>query len=214
MTASAGIRPRISGLRAVSGTRSTSSWHVPDVFMTRRGRPEVIDVKPQRFVGHDVFPRQAELSEARCSRIGWVYRMATEPSAVAWVCAPGRRTITGTITIGDPAGRRAHDAYTGSCATGPGRCSGCGRCWPWTRSPGSLLRPLRSTWTATTRCSTRPAGRSRRPGISPGAVHCVRNRVVARPGVERGRDHPAAAGDVVGCGRVGPPAVDASTLPG
>lgn len=88
MTASAGIRPRISGLRPVSGTRLTSSWHVPDVFMTRRGRPEVIDVKPQRFVGHDVVPRQAELSEARCSRIGWVYRMATEPSAVAWVCAP------------------------------------------------------------------------------------------------------------------------------
>ncbi|MGH3503322.1 MAG: IS701 family transposase [Nocardioidaceae bacterium] len=28
-----------------------------------------------------------------------------------WVCAPGRRTITGMIAIADPAGRRAHDAY-------------------------------------------------------------------------------------------------------
>ena len=28
-----------------------------------------------------------------------------------WVCAPGRRTITGIIAVGDPAGRRAHDAY-------------------------------------------------------------------------------------------------------
>jgi hypothetical protein len=28
-----------------------------------------------------------------------------------WVCAPGRRTITAMITVADPAGRRAHDAY-------------------------------------------------------------------------------------------------------
>lgn len=28
-----------------------------------------------------------------------------------WVCAPGRRTITGMITVADPGGRRAHDAY-------------------------------------------------------------------------------------------------------
>lgn len=28
-----------------------------------------------------------------------------------WVCAPGRRTITNMIAVGDPAGRRAHDAY-------------------------------------------------------------------------------------------------------
>jgi hypothetical protein len=28
-----------------------------------------------------------------------------------WVCAPGRRTITAMIAVGDPAGRRAHDAY-------------------------------------------------------------------------------------------------------
>lgn len=28
-----------------------------------------------------------------------------------WVCAPGRRTITNMITVADPAGRRAHDAY-------------------------------------------------------------------------------------------------------
>jgi hypothetical protein len=28
-----------------------------------------------------------------------------------WVCAPGRRTITGMIAVADPAGRRAHDAY-------------------------------------------------------------------------------------------------------
>jgi len=28
-----------------------------------------------------------------------------------WVCAPGRRTITRMITVVDPAGRRAHDAY-------------------------------------------------------------------------------------------------------
>ncbi|WP_186526382.1 IS701 family transposase [Leekyejoonella antrihumi] len=28
-----------------------------------------------------------------------------------WVCAPGRRTVTAMITAGDPAGRRAHDAY-------------------------------------------------------------------------------------------------------
>ena len=28
-----------------------------------------------------------------------------------WVCAPGRRTITRMITVADPAGRRAHDAY-------------------------------------------------------------------------------------------------------
>ena len=28
-----------------------------------------------------------------------------------WVCAPGRRTITAMITVADPAGARAHDAY-------------------------------------------------------------------------------------------------------
>src|SRR5665811_1947473 len=28
-----------------------------------------------------------------------------------WVCAPGRRTITAMITVADPAGDRAHDAY-------------------------------------------------------------------------------------------------------
>jgi hypothetical protein len=28
-----------------------------------------------------------------------------------WICAPGRRTITAMITVADPAGRRAHDAY-------------------------------------------------------------------------------------------------------
>lgn len=28
-----------------------------------------------------------------------------------WVCAPGRRTITAMVAVGDPAGRRAHDAY-------------------------------------------------------------------------------------------------------
>jgi hypothetical protein len=28
-----------------------------------------------------------------------------------WVLAPGRRTITGMIVVGDPGGRRAHDAY-------------------------------------------------------------------------------------------------------
>lgn len=28
-----------------------------------------------------------------------------------WVCAPGRRTITAMIAVGDPAGVRAHDAY-------------------------------------------------------------------------------------------------------
>jgi hypothetical protein len=28
-----------------------------------------------------------------------------------WVCAPGRRTITGMVAVADPAGRRAHDAY-------------------------------------------------------------------------------------------------------
>ena len=28
-----------------------------------------------------------------------------------WVLAPGRRTITGMITVGDPGGRHAHDAY-------------------------------------------------------------------------------------------------------
>ena len=28
-----------------------------------------------------------------------------------WVCAPGRRTVTGMIAVADPEGRRAHDAY-------------------------------------------------------------------------------------------------------
>ena len=28
-----------------------------------------------------------------------------------WVCAPGRRTITAMVAVGDPAGTRAHDAY-------------------------------------------------------------------------------------------------------
>ena len=31
--------------------------------------------------------------------------------ATGWVCAPGRRTITGMINVADPAGRRAHDSY-------------------------------------------------------------------------------------------------------
>jgi hypothetical protein len=30
---------------------------------------------------------------------------------IGWVLAPGRRTITGMIAVGDPGGRRAHDAY-------------------------------------------------------------------------------------------------------
>lgn len=30
---------------------------------------------------------------------------------LGWVLAPGRRTITGMITVGDPGRRRAHDAY-------------------------------------------------------------------------------------------------------
>jgi hypothetical protein len=30
---------------------------------------------------------------------------------IGWVLAPGRRTITGMIAIGDPGRRRAHDAY-------------------------------------------------------------------------------------------------------
>lgn len=38
-----------------------------------------------------------------------------------WVCAPGRRTITAMITVADPAGRRAHDAYHRNAATAPGR---------------------------------------------------------------------------------------------
>jgi len=38
-----------------------------------------------------------------------------------WVCAPGRRTITNMITVADPAGRRAHDAYHWNAATAPGR---------------------------------------------------------------------------------------------
>ena len=28
-----------------------------------------------------------------------------------WVLTPGRRTITAIISVADPAGRRAHDAY-------------------------------------------------------------------------------------------------------
>ncbi len=28
-----------------------------------------------------------------------------------WVCTPGRRTITAMITVADPIGARAHDAY-------------------------------------------------------------------------------------------------------
>ena len=38
-----------------------------------------------------------------------------------WVCAPGRRTITNMITVVDPVGRRAHDAYHRNAATAPGR---------------------------------------------------------------------------------------------
>jgi hypothetical protein len=30
---------------------------------------------------------------------------------VGWVCAPGRRTITAMISVADPVGHRAHDAY-------------------------------------------------------------------------------------------------------
>lgn len=28
-----------------------------------------------------------------------------------WICAPGRRTVTAMLSVGDPQGRRAHDAY-------------------------------------------------------------------------------------------------------
>jgi len=30
-----------------------------------------------------------------------------------WVLAPGRHTITAMITVADPGGRRAHDAFRG-----------------------------------------------------------------------------------------------------
>jgi hypothetical protein len=50
--------------------------------------------------------------------LGLVRTAFTAPSfalftdlVAGWVCAPGRRTITAMLTVADPAGRRAHDAY-------------------------------------------------------------------------------------------------------
>jgi len=50
-----------------------------------------------------------------------------ETLLAGWVLAPGRRSITAMIAAADPAGRRAHDAYTASSAPGGGRrrCRGC-----------------------------------------------------------------------------------------
>lgn len=44
-----------------------------------------------------------------------------------WVGAPGRRTITGMITVADPAGDRAHDAYHRFVRDGAGAMSGLWR---------------------------------------------------------------------------------------
>ena len=58
------------------------------------------------------------------------------------ICAPGRRTITAMITVADPAGRRAHDAYhrfvrDGAWSMHRGECSG---------APGQgVRRPLART---------------------------------------------------------------------
>jgi len=50
--------------------------------------------------------------------LGSVRAVFTAPSfaiftdlLTGWVCAPGRRTVTAMITVADPTGRRAHDAY-------------------------------------------------------------------------------------------------------
>lgn len=48
------------------------------------------------------------------------YRAAQTDLVTGWVCAPGRGTITGMITVADPAGRRAHDAYHRFVRDGPG----------------------------------------------------------------------------------------------
>ena len=40
----------------------------------------------------------------------------------AWVCATGRRTITGMISVMDPATRSAHDAYHRLCRHRHRRC--------------------------------------------------------------------------------------------
>ena len=37
-----------------------------------------------------------------------------------WVLAPGRRTITGMIAVGDPVGAAPTTPTTGWCVTGPG----------------------------------------------------------------------------------------------
>ena len=44
-----------------------------------------------------------------------------------WVCAPGRRTITAMITVADPAGQRAHDAYHRFAGDGAWAMSGLWR---------------------------------------------------------------------------------------
>lgn len=41
-----------------------------------------------------------------------------------WVLAPGRRTITAMISMADPAGRRAHDAYHRFLRDGAWRMNG------------------------------------------------------------------------------------------
>jgi len=57
---------------------------------------------------HRGWQRLLELTRVGFTRPG--FTLFTQ-LLTGWVCAPGRRTITAMITVADPAGRHAHDAY-------------------------------------------------------------------------------------------------------
>jgi len=82
-----------------------------------------------------------------------------------WVLAPGRRTITAIISVADPAGRRAHDAYHRFVRDGAWAMA---RLWRVlaVHAVTRFAPKASSPWTATTRCSTSRAGASTAPGCS------------------------------------------------
>jgi DDE superfamily endonuclease len=108
-----------------------------------------------------------------------------------WVLTPGRRTITAMITVGDPGGRRVHDAYHRFVRDGAWSMSRL-----WRVLAVHAVTSFAPTGVVPLDCDDAPfhkdraqrRGRRRVPGR--GALHRPPGRVRVRP--EPGRGHPAS----------------------
>ena len=57
--------------------------HVPDFFVLRRfGRPELVDVSPERLLGRPERAESFTLTERACDVLDWSYTVMTEPDRV------------------------------------------------------------------------------------------------------------------------------------